>query len=260
MQRGCSSCHLGHAAATAPDAPAICASCHETDRPAFAGKHMGYPTSKARCTGCHDPHGSNTPGMLWDHVHPPVAAGQCGACHEGPTSRTPLAVKQVGMALCGGCHAKMASATLARTRLHQPVAEGACLACHAPHGSRERGLLKAGMVATCGDCHEDTIDRQRSTPRKHPPVAEGRCTLCHEPHASDFPLLFTTPSQETTCRRCHSGEGHGHQLSARQHPRNPNLPMDCMSCHRAHGTRYDHLLPVAKRDQLCVRCHVTREN
>jgi predicted CXXCH cytochrome family protein len=221
---------------------------------------MGYATAKARCTSCHDPHGSNTPGLLFDHTHPPVAAGDCTVCHDGPTSRTPFALKQAGVALCAGCHGKMLSTTLARRRLHQPVAEGACLACHAPHGSREPALLRTGMVATCGGCHEDTIERQRSSRTRHPPIAGGQCTLCHEAHASDFPLLSKTQTPHAKCRECHSGENHGHQLSAAQHPRNVNVPMDCMSCHSPHGTEFDHLLPVANKEQLCVRCHISRGN
>jgi predicted CXXCH cytochrome family protein len=194
--------------------------------------------------------------MLWDGVHPPVAKGECAACHGAPASEAPFAARPAGAAPCGGCHAEMLAATLARRRLHQPVAEGRCLACHAPHGSRERGLLRAGMLATCGACHADTIERQRPARGKHAPVRDGKCTLCHAPHASDVPLLLVKPQPRDLCSGCHSGQFHGHQRAAVRHPRNPNLNMDCTSCHRAHGTGNDLLLPTARTRQLCVRCHV----
>jgi predicted CXXCH cytochrome family protein len=38
-------------------------------------------------------------------------------------------------------------------------------------------------------------------------------------------------------------------------PRNPNRTLDCLSCHRAHGTEHKHLLPTAKSTELCVQCH-----
>jgi predicted CXXCH cytochrome family protein len=185
-----------------------------------------------------------------------VAAGQCDACHGDATK--PVALKQAGAALCRECHAKTVSTMLERSRLHLPFAEGACLACHDPHGSRESGLLRADMVTTCGACHEDTIAEQRASLVRHAPMKSGRCTLCHEAHAADLPLLFTASTQYRLCRGCHSGEGHPHQLSAPQHPRNANVPMTCVSCHLPHGAANDHLLPVPKKEQLCIRCHVSR--
>jgi predicted CXXCH cytochrome family protein len=113
------------------------------------------------------------------------------------------------------------------------------------------------MLATCGKCHEDTLRRQRASRVRHPPIADGRCTLCHDAHASDRPLLFTAEPAVGICRGCHPGAFHGHQLAARAHPRNPNVSMDCMSCHRAHGTENDHLLPVPNKGQLCARCHMS---
>jgi predicted CXXCH cytochrome family protein len=259
-RKACVGCHEPHGSAKGAgllkrEVPALCAGCHPWDRAALAKRHMGYPVSGSRCTSCHDPHGSQTRGMLWDGVHAPVAGGDCRACHEAPTAKAPLAPRRAGLALCRDCHGKMLSATLARSHLHQPVAEGACLACHDPHGSSGRGLVAANLVSTCGRCHADTIERQRRSRTKHPPIREGRCTACHEPHASDQPLLFTGPRPPEQCRTCHTTQGHRHQPGGFRDQRNPNLQLECLSCHRAHGTEYDHLLPVPRRDLLCARCH-----
>ena len=86
--------------------PGLCLGCHKADRPIFAKQHMGYPVAKARCTSCHDPHGSNQRGMLMNTVHPPVAKQMCAQCHEPATSPTALKTKAQGGQLCRGCHAQ----------------------------------------------------------------------------------------------------------------------------------------------------------
>jgi predicted CXXCH cytochrome family protein len=192
--------------------------------------------------------------MLHEGIHAPVAEGKCAACHEGATSAAPFAVKARGD-LCSGCHTRMLAAAFARDHLHQPVAEGACLACHAPHGSAGRGLPKGGLIATCGACHRDTIDGPGARGVGHSPVRAGQCMACHEPHASDAALLLRNMSSADMCRACHTTEKHKHQTGGSRDPRNPNLRLECLSCHRAHGTGYDRLLPYPRREQLCAGCH-----
>jgi predicted CXXCH cytochrome family protein len=37
--------------------------------------------------------------------------------------------------------------------------------------------------------------------------------------------------------------------------RNKNLRMDCLSCHRAHGTGFRHMITFPTVTDLCVQCH-----
>ena len=37
--------------------------------------------------------------------------------------------------------------------------------------------------------------------------------------------------------------------------RNRNFGVDCLSCHRAHGTEYKHLALYATSTELCTKCH-----
>jgi DmsE family decaheme c-type cytochrome len=260
--QGCATCHQPHGSAKAShllknDVPGLCVGCHKTEGAIFAKAHMNYPVGKSRCTSCHDPHGSNAKGMLYDRVHPPVAKGMCTMCHEPPGSANRFKTRQVGAALCRGCHAKNMTQFLEKPRLHQPVAEGNCLACHTPHASPKKGLVKGNMVVVCGECHADTIRRQEVSPTKHGPVKNGECAACHDPHSSDAALSLKGANRIALCATCHEWQQHStHPIGdKRKDPRNRNLTLDCLSCHRAHGTEYPHMMPFAKTTDLCTKCH-----
>lgn len=259
VERGCTVCHLPHASGAAPKllrsaVPALCLGCHRAER--LPAAHGGYPVASARCTTCHDPHGSSVRRLLYASVHPPVAKRNCAQCHEPPTARTPFRTKRSGGDLCRTCHTDRIAKMMARSRVHAPVAAGACLDCHAPHAGPQRGLIKGDMVVVCGRCHGDTIQRQALSPTKHKPIATGQCMRCHEPHGGDAPLMLAKPDVVSLCQGCHDWQKHfSHPLGDRyRDPRNRNLPLACLSCHRAHGTEYAHLTPYPGKD-LCTRCH-----
>jgi predicted CXXCH cytochrome family protein len=259
---GCGTCHDVHGSGglklLKKDVPDLCTGCHKADTPVFAKTHMGYPVGKARCTSCHDPHASSVAGMLSDNVHPPVARRSCAQCHEPPTSPTPFKTKSDGVDLCKTCHAPRIGQMVERNRLHRPVVEGkACLSCHSPHASRQPKLVKGNMVGVCGTCHADTIKRQDNASAKHPPMGRGQCTACHDPHAGDAPLLFVKTTSPDLCGKCHDWQRHSsHPVGEKyRDPRNQNLAVDCLSCHRAHGTEYEHMLPFRDTTATCVKCH-----
>jgi predicted CXXCH cytochrome family protein len=259
VERGCKSCHDPHGSAKAPrllkaPVPALCIGCHRADR--LASVHGGYPVVNARCTSCHDPHGSSVPRLLYATVHPPVLKRNCAQCHEPPTSKAPFRTRRAGAELCRGCHTERIARMLERSRVHSPVAAGACLDCHSPHAAPQRGLVKASMVAVCGRCHADTIRRQAVSPTKHKPIAAGSCTRCHDPHGSDAPLLLARQDVIGLCLSCHDWQKHATHVLGERHrdPRNPNLTISCLSCHRAHGTEYEHLTPFPGKN-LCTNCH-----
>jgi predicted CXXCH cytochrome family protein len=37
--------------------------------------------------------------------------------------------------------------------------------------------------------------------------------------------------------------------------RNKNITMQCLSCHRSHGSGYRYLIPFTTVTDLCVQCH-----
>ncbi len=220
---------------------------------------MGYQVGASRCTSCHDPHGSDKRGMLFNKVHSPVAKQMCTQCHEPPGSPKKFQPKVAGADLCRGCHAQKMTDMLAKDRLHVPVVEGqACLTCHNPHAAKEAGLIrKGGQLATCGTCHADTIRRQKLSPTKHDPVANGQCTACHDPHSSSAPLMMSNPNIIEGCGTCHDWLKHSsHPMGEKTlDPRNKNLQVQCLSCHRSHGTEYKHMMPYPTTSDLCTKCH-----
>jgi len=264
VKKNCLTCHTPHASESFEfllknDANALCSSkCHDPTRPAFIEQHMNYPVGESRCTSCHDPHGSNTRGMLWATAHRPVLNKMCDQCHLGTDAANPLATQAQGAELCQGCHAGMLRQVFDEERIHWPlVAAGACLNCHGPHATREAGLLLDEPKVVCGACHADTIARQDHSEAKHAPVDEGECVACHDPHSSDHPLLLTRENSVELCGDCHDWQQHsshpiGEELADR---RNPNLAMNCLSCHFSHGSEFAYLTPLDPSSALCVDCH-----
>lgn len=264
--QGCGTCHQPHASAASLSLlssaqPALCLRCHKVDGPILMKKHQGYPVANSLCTSCHDPHGSNTRGMLLDTVHKPVERGMCSQCHEPPSpSMKSFQTRQTGTALCKGCHTDQVNVMLGKSRVHRPVLEGeGCLGCHSPHASKEPKLVKGPLKDVCGDCHADTIQRGARSVTPHVPVVDGKCAKCHDPHGSSTPLNLTRASLNDLCGGCHDYQKHSsHPVGEKfKDPRNGNLTVDCLSCHRAHGTEFKHLMPNATTTEMCTKCHAT---
>jgi DmsE family decaheme c-type cytochrome len=263
VNKSCLDCHNPHTSTVSTQLlkksqPALCLECHESGKATFKQAHNNYPVERARCTACHDPHGSSTRGILFDNVHDPVADRKCDECHGKPTASSPFALKNTGFEICEGCHYDEVADAFNKMRIHWPVVDSVgCVNCHSPHASAQDALLKAPMLVVCGQCHEDTVARQERSKTKHPPVAEGECTDCHSPHASDNLFLANEASTLDLCGECHDWEAHStHPIGEKVvDPRNPNLTLQCTSCHRAHGTEYDVFLYFETTNDMCVQCH-----
>ena len=279
----CMGCHNPHASDKASDllkspVPALCIQCHKPDSPRFKQQHLNYPVARANCVSCHDPHGSNVAGILFDTVHPPVASKRCNQCHDAATADKPFATRRAGFELCRGCHSTMMNETFSKNRIHWPLVDRTgCLSCHEPHAARQKKLLKVAGAELCGQCHRDTIDRQVKLGEKaaqekaatagrvrvekgalaHEPVQGGNCLACHQPHASDSAGLMRQASVVEGCGACHDWLKHNsHPMGEKyRDTRNKNLPVDCLSCHKAHGTGYRHMITFPTPTELCVQCH-----
>lgn len=263
VEKDCLGCHTPHASAANSkllklEVPGLCLNCHKTDKASFKKQHLDYPVEKGRCTSCHDPHGSNTGAILADNVHAPVSKKMCNQCHNEPGSASPFATRKDGYELCQGCHYEMINDTFSKNRLHWPLVDKTgCINCHTPHASSESGLLREPMITLCGSCHGDTIARQERSQTKHPPIADGECSVCHDPHGSDNLFIMNEPSYLDLCGQCHDWQIHStHPIGEKViDPRNKNLTLQCLSCHRTHGTEYKHFLYFADVQGLCVQCH-----
>lgn len=263
VESNCLTCHLVHSSDKGEfllksDSTALCLGCHDSEKPLFKTKHMGYPVKKSLCTGCHNPHGSDNRGLLKNNVHAPVARGLCNQCHMEATSVTPLKTKSEGMSLCRGCHNDMVNKTFDKNRIHWPLlSKRACLSCHNPHAADDKGLLREPMAQLCYKCHTDTMRRQQKNASKHEPVAEGRCGECHDPHGSNYLFLTKKDNKFDLCTDCHDwGRHSAHPIGEKSvDPRNKNLSIGCVSCHRSHGTEYKKMFYYPTTTEVCIQCH-----
>jgi predicted CXXCH cytochrome family protein len=59
------------------------------------------------------------------------------------------------------------------------------------------------------------------------------------------------------CGACHDWLKHTSHPMGEKHldMRNRNLSVNCLSCHRAHGTGHRYMLTFASTTDLCVQCH-----
>jgi predicted CXXCH cytochrome family protein len=91
----------------------------------------------------------------------------------------------------------------------------------------------------------------------HAPIQEGNCSACHSPHASDRILLLKGSSNIEMCGTCHDWLKHSsHPMGEKAvDQRNKNMRVDCLSCHRSHGTGYRYMIPYPNTTDLCVQCH-----
>jgi len=192
------------------------------------------------------------------------------------TAAEPFATRRAGFELCRGCHSAMVNEAFSKSRVHWPLVDRTgCLNCHEPHASRQKKLLNVAEGGLCGRCHRDTADYQARLAEKarqerpdskvkvekgalaHSPVQEGRCTTCHAPHASDSVRLLRNASVVDGCGACHDWLKHNSHPVGEKYVdmRNRNRSVDCLSCHRAHGTGYRYLITFPTPTELCVQCH-----
>ena len=264
VKENCVACHNPHASEDnsmllEDKAPDLCLGCHATDSSTFKSLHRDYPVQKADCTSCHDPHGSNQAALLYDVVHPPVAKRNCERCHVPASSTPPFALKAGGHDTCRACHYELISDMLNESLIHWPVVDAkGCMNCHNPHASPQEKLMREPMLEICGKCHSDTLERQKRSATEHPPIAEGRCGECHAAHSSDNKFILKKDSLIDICADCHEWQTHTTHPIGEEYvdPRNPNLTLQCSSCHRTHGTEHNHFLYFAQTNELCVQCHV----
>jgi predicted CXXCH cytochrome family protein len=262
-KKNCLTCHDAHVSQTADKLlvkkePALCLGCHKATSKNFKRQHMGYPVETARCTSCHDPHGSDSKGMFSAVSHSPVIKRMCTQCHTGPNSKEPFAVKAQGYKLCQTCHNRSVNETLNSSFVHWPaLSKEGCLSCHSPHASTNAGLLKEKPLNLCGSCHSATMDQIGEANTKHAPITEGACVECHSPHAANNPRLLKQLNEMKLCGECHDWQAHAsHPLGLEvRDPRNSNLSVQCSSCHGVHGTDSENMLLAATVTDICVQCH-----
>ena len=258
-QGKCLSCHQPHFASEEgllrQKAASLCLSCHEP-RCQAGGVSIAALTRKMDCTGCHTPHASPHAGLLGEYAHKEFLSGQCQACHEALSGgRLPL--KRPERELCLSCHTREAGWV---ERPNQHVIDTTpCTRCHNPHAATSQARLISREGALCFGCHADTERRllgaERIIQGRCDPVVKRQCSECHDPHASSFPLYLKT-GPDHVCQRCHKRQHRiSHPLGERAIDQRNRQPMQCISCHRMHGSTEQYMLYLDGKRALCIECH-----
>jgi DmsE family decaheme c-type cytochrome len=104
----------------------------------------------------------------------------------------------------------------------------------------------------CLECH-DTARRTHWAGSRHERLGVT-CTSCHLPHQGGTGRAPLKAGNEAdTCFTCHASI-RSRTLRTSRHPVRDGL-MACSSCHDAHGTANDAMLPQPTTTETCLRCH-----
>ncbi len=107
---------------------------------------------------------------------------------------------------------------------------------------------KGSQGSACLRCHPGASPRAQGGGRTlHAPFRASACAECHRPHPPGGGLTSLTAPEPGLCQRCHPGIGAAHPPGARA---------GCTGCHAPHASDEAKLL-VARRAELCDRCHAT---
>jgi predicted CXXCH cytochrome family protein len=253
-QGDCTRCHNAHASDAehllVADEGKLCLTCH-TVTAAFTAVHKGFDPATSKCSACHDPHASSEPKFLMANVHAPFESGDCNACHQASSATAGYPLKAGTLQTCAACHNE-AAADVKRFSAHGAKEDKACEMCHNAHASDERSLLAAPQKRLCARCHDPFTSAKNATANPH---LNNGCSSCHAPHGSAEPYYLTKAPLEM-CSQCHSREHHvSHPMGEKATDPLTNKPLDCLSCHKLHGTEFDKLLLADPNRDLCVRCH-----
>src|SRR6188508_757493 len=230
------------AAAQAPAATPVCATCHESSHASIAMSHHGARNDAqgSMCQSCH----GDASAHLKDPANKPVNKMKKG---------TPAAEKD---AVCLTCHAGNRHLAFWESGKHAKN-EVSCTSCHNIH-NKDKNLTVAPCTTasrpieadTCGTCHKQV--RNATLKPSHHPIIEGKvkCSDCHNPHGALTQAMLKHETVNQQCWSCHADKRgpfvFGH----------PPVEENCLSCHTPHGSAHGKLLNE-KAPNLCQDCHVT---
>jgi predicted CXXCH cytochrome family protein len=186
--------------------PGLCLECHTDEKEDLSIVHRGQLFAEARCSSCHEPHGSNSEKRIPDFSHGPFAVRDCAACHAPPAGGKVQLIAPGIEQLCNGCHLEIKNLIENAAYRHNIVSKGqslinsdsSCVECHDAHATNQEYFLKKPEPELCDRCHRDLTSGMKYI---HGPVRMS-CVFCHDAHASDIADDLHEPVHEL-CLECH---------------------------------------------------------
>ncbi len=262
----CSVCHLPHVSDFSSqliDSPEqLCFTCHDQEDEGLKRAHRQYPITGSDCLSCHAAHSSDIKDpelteleakLMLPYVHKPFGEIMCDSCHSD-VSPDPVSLRAPQIELCYRCHSDMKKEVNSHSNIHFPVEDGRCSSCHAPHASKYEHLVLATGKELCANCHPDLMKKLEAE-YVHKPAAQGDCINCHKPHSAEEEALLVSDSM-AVCESCHESQGNfTHPVGEGIVDPRTKETITCVTCHDAHGNKYEFVLLADRERDLCVQCH-----
>lgn len=252
--RNCSQCHAPHGSEhqgiLAKAVPQLCFDCHPQNQQ-FMTVHKGYDLTDADCSTCHDPHASSHRGLLMANQHAPFESGECSECHAGGGKS--FAIGGSVADICLKCHEDQAGARKAEFHAHID-GDRSCTNCHNPHASNVGALMASSQQTLCTRCHfTDVPAKDKPKYMTHP---GQECSSCHAPHGADNARYLVNSDVMTMCRTCHADvHRNSHPMGGEVIDKRTGGVLDCLSCHKLHGSTQQFYLAFNPDMDLCIQCH-----
>jgi predicted CXXCH cytochrome family protein len=257
VSRDCTTCHDSHGSKyiglMKKAMPAVCFDCHDDDA-AFKRTHKGYDLAAADCGACHDPHSSSSAGLLMANQHAPFKAGDCSSCHSRDANAGgSFAIAGNADDACYTCHEELKMSKKEKFARHLE-ADGSCSNCHNPHASNASALLSSNQEQLCMKCHFTDVS---SGDKPKFVTHEGQdCTICHAPHGAANEMCLANDNLMDLCNTCHaSAHKNSHPMGEKTIDPRSGKPLDCLSCHKMHGSDHEFYLAFDADMDLCIQCH-----
>lgn len=219
LEGGCLACHLDCREITPTsnrhkvpahylktEEPGLCLGCHTPEEEDLAVVHRDQLFAEAKCSSCHEPHGSNSEKRIPDFSHGPFAVRDCAACHAPPVDGKVKLVAPNIEELCNGCHLEIKTLIEKAKYRHNIVSrkesliksDSSCVECHDAHATNQEYFLKDPEPELCERCHRNLTAGMKYI---HGPVKMS-CVFCHDAHASDIANDLYEPVHQL-CLECH---------------------------------------------------------
>lgn len=186
--------------------------------------------------------------------HPPFEDGECSSCHAaGAQSGGSFAIAGDIAATCFKCHDDIEAAKKADFKPHLER-ENSCTNCHNPHAANAESLLSSDQQTLCTKCHfTDVPAKDKAKFLTH---SDQNCTICHSPHGADNDRYLKNKDAMVLCRTCHENVHKGsHPMGGDFIDKRTNSTLNCLSCHRMHGSGQEFYLAFNPDMDLCIQCH-----
>jgi len=128
-----------------------------------------------------------------------------------------------------------------------------CTNCHDLQETKTMELVGLKQNTSCSVCHKNILAKHQY---EHSPVVNQQCLSCHQQYVKPWRVGFREGKIDATCFACHTNQKAWESNKYRHGP----MMGGCTLCHNPHGDDYDNLLWAEGSVEICVTCHVEKQD